>query len=90
METNETDEEIIASTQKNPSGSKIKKLKKPPPLVIHPAVDSRSKFVKILKDILIENFYIKYHKDFTEVFISSQIEYEKLKNIWLQNNYQFY
>lgn len=32
METNEVDEEIAESTQKNPLGSKIKK---PPPLVIH-------------------------------------------------------
>lgn len=90
METMETNAK--EGTTSNLTSKEISKPKrsKPPPLVVHDLVESHTKFVKILKDILTEKFYVKYHKDFTEVFTENQNEYQRLKSIWQQNNYQFH
>lgn len=58
--------------------------------MVHDTVESHTKFVKILKDILTEKFHVKYHKDFAEVFTDNHAEYEKLKNNWQRNECQFH
>lgn len=87
METNQNEgSKSNQSTKPTPNV----KIKKPPPLVVHDTVESHTKFVKILKDILSEKFHVKYHKDFAEVFTENHAEYEKLKNNWQRNDCQFH
>ncbi|XP_076660776.1 uncharacterized protein LOC143364175 [Halictus rubicundus] len=70
--------------------TKPKKNKKPPPLVLHGTIQTHAAFMKTLKDLLKENYYIKYHENFTEVFTTTQEQYTLLKDIWIQKNFKFH
>lgn len=89
METeDDTDEEAQTGVKNNPN--KSSKTKRPPPLVIHGKIKSHTEFMQALKDTIKENFHIKYHEDFTEVFTSNHEQYSLLKERWLTNKINFH
>lgn len=67
-----------------------KNSKSPPPLVLHGKIESYSTFTKALKGLLKQNYYVKYHTEFTEVFTTTKEQYELLKEIWHQQELSFH
>jgi len=74
-----TDDEDLECEQEL---NKIKNIKRrPPSLIIHGKIQTHMRFMKALKKIIKENFHVKYHEDFTEVFTSNLEQHSKLKRI---------
>ena len=65
------------------------KAKKSTPLVIHGNTESHARFTHTLKHILESKYYIKYHKDKTEVF-TTQEDYKKLKEEYQNKKIEFH
>lgn len=88
----DTDPMVIEEEEhkENPGKNKNPKTRRPPPLVIHGNVTSHTEFIQALKNITNENFHIKYHENFTEVFTSNHEQYTLLKERWLKNNIRFH
>lgn len=68
----------------------IKQVKKPPPLVIHGEINEHHKFLIKIKDMLKNKFYIKYNKDYTEVYTTCISDYQLLKDQWQNTKVQFH
>ena len=69
--------------------SKLKMLK-PPPLVIHGEIKKHTVFLTRVKDVIKDKFYIKYNKNYTEVFTTSANDYKVLKELWIDNKIEFH
>ncbi|KAK2577593.1 hypothetical protein KPH14_012704, partial [Odynerus spinipes] len=64
--------------------------KRPPPLVLHGKVATHTEFSRMLGDTLKSKFYIKYYKDYTEVYTSTTTDFKLLKQRWQDKKVQFH
>jgi len=84
-----TDEENLECEQDS-NKTKNTKTRRPPPLVIHGKIQTHMEFMKALKEVIKENFHVKYHEDFTKVFTSNLEQHSKLKRIWQLRKINFH
>jgi len=79
-----TDDEDLECEQES---SKIKNTitRKSSPLLIHGKIQTHMKFMKALKEVIKENFHVKYHEDFTKVFTSNLEQHSKLNMATKEN-----
>jgi len=84
-----TDDEVLECEQE-PNKIRNTKTRRPPPLVIHGKIQTHMEFMKALKEVIKENFHVKYHEDFTEVFTSNLEQHSKLKKIWQLRKINFH
>lgn len=67
------------------------KKKKPPPMVLHGKIKDHETFVKLIKQISVENkFHIKYHEENVEVFLYNKKDYDNLTKVWKDKSVKFH
>lgn len=69
--SSQEDQNKQSTQNENNRISKSNSTKRLPPIVIHGGVIEHSKIVKQINDIVKNKFFLKYHKDSTEVFTTS-------------------
>ncbi|KAM0734036.1 Nucleic-acid-binding protein from transposon X-element [Formica fusca] len=92
LEDEEQEDDKMEAENTDNEGNNIQEIKqrKPPPLVIHGCVQDHAAFVQLIKQSVENNFYIKYHENNVEVFLSNYRDYEALSQTWKNKEVKFH
>ncbi|CAG5093078.1 Protein of unknown function, partial [Cotesia congregata] len=95
MELNEDNAQTSPTKNQQPTIKQTqnlaaKKEKKPPPIAIHGKVNDHSKITELIKCLVKEKFYIKYHQFHSEIFTTSMVDYTKLVEHLKATNVKFH